>query len=508
MDSLVKDPQYFPQVAVSTPVNVDWIAGITHSNVQQAVNALLGDCYGHTSASDKHVDQNDDLALFKVLNDVLPTMSSRTRRLWMRVARPFAQMLHISQMSLSTQCTFLVFLYARVFGFLGPEKGSDPPACLTLDGSPIEFSWIIPNKKVAKGKPNRNLRCVMEPFDPRGSGSPLRGSSVLKYFSSYAGSLGGVVRCDWDGLLWVESTEGFFFPQELKSDYVQDGGRFAMGFDFTHSGIITLKAYFLSFEHPPWVGSPETFKTKSPLCIGDTELSPLRDFAGQIHPSFAKSCDMIIDHMHSLETKERPVYEFASMDCKSPGSNRLKLYTRSLARTNFSAIKEDFTLGGRIHTPELEGALLVLEKLWNSVFPDFSSAIDKPLEVADTGEDDNGHPQGGLPYHYEFAIGDAMLYPKVYIPVRFYSTNDLETSRRIEKFYDSVGIEGPEGGEQGPGWVEREVAKCFEHRTDLDKRTGCRTYLSFGLRKGGWEVTSYFSPELFSSGHTEIELRA
>lgn len=89
MDSLVKDPQYFrkfsdsvaliiglahervlAQVAVSTPVNVDWIAGITHSNVQQAVNALLGDCYGHTSASDKHVDHNDDLALFKVLNDV------------------------------------------------------------------------------------------------------------------------------------------------------------------------------------------------------------------------------------------------------------------------------------------------------------------------------------------------------------------------------------------------------------------------------------------------------
>lgn len=85
----MKDPQYFrkhfhsvavisglahervsAQVAVSTPVNVDWTAGITHSNVQQAVNALLGHCYGHTSASDKHVDQDDDLALFKVLTDV------------------------------------------------------------------------------------------------------------------------------------------------------------------------------------------------------------------------------------------------------------------------------------------------------------------------------------------------------------------------------------------------------------------------------------------------------
>lgn len=67
-------------------------------------------------------------------------------------------------MSLSTQSTFLVFLYARVLGFLGPEERSDPSSVLTLDGSPIEFSWIIPDKKVAKGKANRNIRCVMEPL--------------------------------------------------------------------------------------------------------------------------------------------------------------------------------------------------------------------------------------------------------------------------------------------------------------------------------------------------------
>lgn len=154
----------------------------------------------------------------------------------------------IQQMSLSTQCTFLVFLYARVFGFLGPEIGSDPPTCVTLDRSPIEFSWIIPSKKAKKGEANRNIRCVMEPLcvqplrmmfrytslmvsisDPRGSGYMLKGSSVLKYLASYAGSLGGVVRCNWDGLLWTETTEGFFFPQEHKGDYVQDGGRFAIG---------------------------------------------------------------------------------------------------------------------------------------------------------------------------------------------------------------------------------------------------------------------------------------
>lgn len=46
---------------------------------------------------------------------------------------------------------------------------------------------------------------------------------------------------------------------------------------------------------------------------------------------------------------------------------------------------------------------------------------------------------------------------------------------------------------------------CSNHR-DLDERNGCRTYVSFGLRKDGWEVTSYFSPEIFASEHGEVGL--
>lgn len=97
------------------------------------------------------------------------------------------------------------------------------------------------------------------------------------------------------------------------------------GFDFTSAGIITLKAYFLSFEHPPWVRSPETFKTPSPLCIGDLDLSPLRQLAGRMYPTFEDSFDMLVDHMNSLKPEERPIYEFTSMDCKSPEDNRLKV---------------------------------------------------------------------------------------------------------------------------------------------------------------------------------------
>nr|APH07541.1 BypB [Agaricomycetes sp.] len=496
MNTLLKDPQFFPQISISTPVDSDWPGGVTYASVRKAVNSLLGCGFIHGPSSAYSVKQDDGLALYDILTEVLPPMSSRTAHLWTRVARPFAQMLHTSQMSLATQCTFLLFLYSRVLGFLGPEKQSDPPACLTLDGSPIEFSWIIPNKKTVKGKSNRNIRCVMEPFDPRGSGTPLKGTSVLKYLASYAGSLGGVVRCEWDGMFWVESAEKFFFPQHHHGDYVPDGCRFAVGFDFTTSGIITLKAYFVSFEHPYWIQSPETFKSLSPICMGAPDLSPLGTLAAQLNPVFAGSFKSFMDHVNSLNDGQRPVYEFTSMDCKSPGANRLKLYCRALARTNWSAVKEDFTLGGRICSTQMGEALPVFETLWKCIFPE-SYTSDQPLKESLTGAEDSDHPQNGLAYHYEFVPGDSKVYPKVYIPMRFYYASDLAGSRALEKFYNIVGIEGPEGGEQGPGWVEREVANAYNHR-DLDKRSGCRTYISFGLRQGGWEVTSYFSPELFS----------
>nr|APH07540.1 BypA [Agaricomycetes sp.] len=498
MDSLVKDPEYFPQVTLSTPIDIDWAGGITHANVQHAVNSLLGRHFVHSSSlPTKSVDQDDRLALFNVLTDVLPSMSSRTKLFWTRAGRPFSQMLHTAQMSLTTQCTYLVFVYARVLGFL-PDKGTGPPACLTLDGSPIEFSWIIPRKKIAKGHANRDVRIIMEPFDPRGSGYMLKGSSVLEYFASYAGSLGGVVQCDWDGLLWVESAEGLFFPQEHKGDYIQDGGRFLVGLDFSSSGFVTLKAYVLSFEHAPWVRSVEKFKSPSPVCMTGLNLSPLRTLAGNIYPTFAESFDVLMGYINSLEPEQRHVYHFTSIDCKSPKDNRLKIYVLTLTRTNWSSIKEDFTLGGRMCSSQLDAALAAFESFWNCMFPESSSILDKPLRQLPIDVGDNHHPQGGLAYQYEFIPGDSMLFPKIYVPV-----SDGAASRALEDFYNSNGIQGPEGGEQGPGWVEREVAKSYNYR-DLNERNGCRTYISFGLKKSGWEVTSYFSPEIFASEHDKI----
>lgn len=98
------------------------------------------------------------------------------------------------------------------------------------------------------------------------------------------------------------------------------------GFDFNSSGTITLKAYVLSFKHAPWVRSPETFKNPSPLSMSDTNLAPLRTLAGNIDPIFSRSFDMFMDHVNSLKPEERPVYEFTSMDCKSPEDNRLKVF--------------------------------------------------------------------------------------------------------------------------------------------------------------------------------------
>jgi hypothetical protein len=40
-----------------------------------------------------------------------------------------------------------------------------------------------------------------------------------------------------------------------------------------------------------------------------------------------------------------------------------------------------------------------------------------------------------------------------------YCKSDLAICDAVEKFYNTIGVEGPAGGERGEGWVAREVAK-------------------------------------------------
>lgn len=90
----------------------------------------------------------------------------------------------------------------------------------------------------------------------------------------------------------------------------------------------------------------------------------------------------------------------------------------------------------------------------------------------------------------------------------------------MEAFYaqKEVGIQGQDVDPSivSSGWVRREIEETLyvlpvfhfpvmldtkllfpsPHRS-LEKDTGIATWVTFGHKKKGWELTSYYSPELF-----------
>lgn len=74
-------------------------------------------------------------------------------------------MLQTARYPLEIQCRFLIFVYARVLGFMGPIEECSTRSVMTSDGGPVELSWVIPNRKQpAIGEVTRQVRFAIEPM--------------------------------------------------------------------------------------------------------------------------------------------------------------------------------------------------------------------------------------------------------------------------------------------------------------------------------------------------------
>ncbi|KAJ7318985.1 tryptophan dimethylallyltransferase-domain-containing protein [Mycena albidolilacea] len=482
MQNLVQNKNYFPQSAGGM---VDTIVdGPVPEVVKQVVVALLGE-----KALGDVKSEGLSGSVFDILTQLLPPLPSRAAFWWTRLGKPFASMLETGVFPVAVQARFLTFIYARVLGFMGPDdKAVGPGSVMTSEGGPVELSWVIPNRaKPAAGDVTRQLRFCIEPRDPE-TGLFYKGASVLEYFTGLEGSL-GVVSCPDLGLDWPKKTENYLFPDDKGSE-PPFGSRFFVGFDFYPSGTISLKAYYVTLFCPP---------TNQIQVASDTG-KPLDKLLAQLHPTLSQPFEAVKQYIEGIEAPRRPHAAITAMDCVQPDVNRLKIYLHRHEGTSWSEARAGFTLNGALETrPNVAAGLEKLESLWNLLFPTATSAqnIDIPevaVPVAVSGDDRPAHPSVGLLFYYEMYSNDNIVYPKIYLPVRTYCESDLTICDAVEKFYNTIGVEGPAGGERGEGWVAREVAKSYAHRK-LDARCGIITYVTLGAKKGGWEVTMYFTPE-------------
>ncbi|KAG6813811.1 hypothetical protein H0H93_013258, partial [Arthromyces matolae] len=165
-------------------------------------------------------------------------------------------------------------------------------------------------------------------------------------------------------------------------------------------------------------------------------------------------------------------------------------------RTKLEDMVYDMTLGGRIAGPKIDDAMANFTQFMKRMFP-YMENDDVDLRILDTPERSELH----MMYYYEFFIGESLPYSKVYFFMERLSKNDYEIACSMERFLKDIGHRGSEG------WMVDALAHALPHRP-LSKRSGIHTMISFGTKPKGWDVTNYYSPEIYAPEREVFDLRS
>lgn len=502
MQALSKDERYFAQASTSlkskqpTPV-LDWSKGATYENVAATVRSVLGQDYPIHKKGDVYV-KPEGFVVYDALSNVLPFHSTQSTFFWTHFCRPYGSMMETANYTLEAQTKLLTFIFARVVGLMGPDERPTNPTMLTIDGSPCEGSWVIPTgSQPVAGEVNRQIRFCVQPTDPR-TGKFLRGSQVLDWLASFEGGLGVVVvKEGWED--WRRECEKFFFSEDDSAqENCPPGTGFYLGFALDPSGRVGLKSYY-----QPTVRRPgQTPLTKSPIHIGDKDFSPMTQLLSACHPSLVDQFQLMLEYFDSVEDRLKPLFHMIAVDAAPLEKNRFKIYFQTRTGFSFDDVKRNFSLGGRLNTPEFKKNMDRLEMLWNLLFPSTPSNSHRDAEtlteIDKDHQDHDEHPVSCFGWYYEFAVNSPSLVPKVYFPCRHYCQDDAKVFQAMQDFYDhpTVDVHGPPDGEHGRDWVIKEAAKSYNHR-DLAERPGMTTWVTFGHKHTGYEMMTYFSPEIW-----------
>lgn len=523
MESLAQDSRFFTQVHQPSPSSRFFSLNPceTREDIARAVDSLLGENFcsstnevWHPSAYERQARSD----IFSVLSELLfPDCSSSDSTVhffWQTFATSLSSMLEIAHYPRPAIIQFLVFLYARILGMLGPSTKTQNK--MTADGSPAASSWVIPNRsKPESGDVNRQIRFAIQPMDPR-TGHFLQPGEVLRYLTSAEGGL-GLVYCPEGGLDWCERVDRFYHGDTPSRDA---GSLFYLGFGLMSSGHIALKAYFQPPLHVPSFsasvrGNDENLQLSSPPCplfVGSKDFSHLRGLVADLYDGMDESLSLLLDYFDSLDEPLKPWFHMLAVDVTGPLANRLKIYVGTRVGLSFNDVRRCFTLDGRLHGSDMNESLARLRVLWDCLFPDSHSQSGLDVQVPTIGSSASAslssqpstnpgrgvtdqHPTAGLGYYYELGPGIRTVCPKIYIPVRQYCRSDAFTCSALESFYADklAGI-----GKRPSGWLARDVEAAFSHRP-LSSRSGICTWVTFGHKnQKGWEVMSYFSPEIWA----------
>ncbi|KAG6907371.1 hypothetical protein DXG01_009192 [Tephrocybe rancida] len=484
---LWKDGRYFAQLPLPCSSKIQTPSDGTLVGEVLAVAAdLLGGAYklGNVTLP---LEPAEDL-------EILPTLSEQSAFFWRRAARALASQLATAKYPIRAQASHLVFWWARLGGLMGvtsvqARTGEQLDSC-TSDGSNMEFSWAIPHDTDPSEESNRRIRFTIDPFHPN-RGHRIAGGAVLDYLWSEEGNM-GLIKNEIGSKDWKDIMEKWLFPDlEHSGEFVEGTTYMIEAFDMEPSGEITLKQYYVP-PHPALPGTEPKNRVASYRVTDD--LEPFKRLVKELHPSLEAPFKMFVDFVHGDGKESKMKWFMIACDVTRSEKNRLKVYLLS-ERTTMKDMIYDMTLGGQITGPRVDVAMANFSKFFTHLFPYVKTEESEiQLENNIQGEDEAGRVSRDgvhMMYYFEFFVGESVPFPKIYFFMDHFSKNDYETAKATELFFRDVGKTGEEG------WMAKALSHANSHRR-LDKRNGIHTMASFGTKPTGWEVTNYYSPELFA----------
>ncbi|KAJ7016170.1 aromatic prenyltransferase, partial [Mycena alexandri] len=373
-------------------------------------------------------------------------------------------LLRISEYPESQIAAYRDFYASYVTPQLGPrpeEFGARRPSSYMADDfTPIEFSWAVD----ANG--TQTIRFTMEPLSPT-DGAP---SPVSTWISSLESLCPYTARSGFD-LRWSKICHETLVQdanQEIWADDVsKHGSQFSIGCDFTRSGLVTGKSYFL-----PHIRSKSTGVSCSAIVTGC-----------MLRLGLETPWTAVYNFLRTLPSGLEVTPEIVSVDCVEPCKNRAKVYLRTNAAT-LQSILEVMTLGFSLTDPMVAESVHVVRQLWQLLFP----TAGQEMTIISHNEQ---HYASGFVIYFEMVLGVSLPLPKVYIPVRHYCDNDLSIAEAVSSYF----VNSPKQYSS----VEA-IRNLFTHRS-LATRTGIYTYVGCAARRTGPQVSLYISPEVFAPEH-------
>jgi DMATS type aromatic prenyltransferase len=236
------------------------------------------------------------------------------------------------------------------------------------------------------------------------------------FFRKSASSISGLKTDLYDFML----SELYIDPRNAATKDSPDttnipGSQQFLGFDLTNHEV-ALKAYFLPQRRALQSGT-------SALDLINSSMKQITYFDSGLENAWKVTLEYLsLDSTVHLET------EIIAIDCAETRKSRIKIYFRT-RDTSLSSVLSVMTLGGRLPalSPEHEFSL---RELWRSVLD---------LRSDEQNVHKASHRTAGILYYLEFRFGTRLPKPKLYIPVRHYSTNDYRIARGLSEYLGKRG---------------------------------------------------------------------